>query len=534
MKKILSILLVIVLMTSVFAGCGKKEETPASAPAPAQTPAQTTAPAETKPAEQKPAEPQYKEDMVIGIHYKFSKIDPQETNTAPHCSIFRTIYDTLIQYNNTEKKLEPRLATEWKTDDGINYAFTLRDDVYFHNGEKLTAEDVKFTVERGRDFSAAGSLFKSIESIEVVDDTHFNMKLSSVNVDILYQLTLPGAFIINKKALEDDPEFGMTIGTGAYTLDSYEFGNYTLVKRNENYWGEAPKTKSLKFWFISEDSARLIALETGEIDVCLNPDTNELKHITDNKDLELKQFDLSSINYLALNNEKGLLSNSNLRLALCHGIDRDEIIDVVFNGLAVKSESYWAYSAFGYNGGGVTNYDYNPEKAKEYLAKEGYNESNPMTVHIGVIAGQRKAMGELAQNQLKASGVNVVLDEYDSAGVTALTTTDDERYEACFLSCSPNVFGDDMTRFIDDYSAGNRLHLHDPLVHELMDKARQEMDEAKRKEMYSQVQQRMYEIGAVLPICTPYGFVATHKGVEGIDFYPTSHHDFSQMYLQTN
>ncbi len=528
MRKLIAILLCAMLVVSSLAGCGKKEETPAPS-APAQTPAETK-PAETKPAETAPQpaakEPKYKEDIIIGIAGKITSLDPYEMSTTQHCLVFRAVYDTPLQFNNETSEIEPRLCTEWKTEDGKVYDFTLRDDVFFHNGEKLTADDFVYTYERGKETT----LCKSMEKVEAVDPTHVRITLTSVNVDFPYMLTLPTSVILCKKALESGAEDAVSVGSGAFMLDSYEFGNYVLLRRNDNYWGEVARTKTLKYRYMPENSSRLIALETGEIDVCQDPDTNELGHITDNKDLELQEYQSCAINYLAFNNEKGTLANQNLRLALCYGIDRDELIDVVFNGLAKKSLSTWGWNEYGYNGGNVTNYEYNPDLAKEYLAKEGYGPDNPVTVDFAIIPGVRKAMGELSQSQLKSIGVNVSLTEYDSAGLTSMTAAGD--HEAAFMSCSPNIFGDDMTRFIDSNTGANRLHLHDPKIHELMDKARGELDDAARKQMYYDVQQRLFDLGAMLPICTPNGYFGVRKGVGGIDYYPTTHHDFSKIYYE--
>ncbi|MBQ2455057.1 MAG: hypothetical protein II499_03080, partial [Firmicutes bacterium] len=143
MKKALAMLLCVLLVVSLLAGCGSKTE-----PAPSTTPAETK-PAETTPAQTTPAAPtpapaeaKFKDDIIIGIGGKIIDIDPQENSNTQHNYYFRCVFDTPLDFNNQTSELEPNVCTEWSTEDGKTWNFTLRDDVYFHNGEKMTANDV--------------------------------------------------------------------------------------------------------------------------------------------------------------------------------------------------------------------------------------------------------------------------------------------------------------------------------------------------------------------------------------------------------
>ena len=138
-------------------------------------------------------------------------------------------------------------------------------------------------------------------------------------------------------------------------------------------------------------------------------------------------------------------------------------------------------------------------------------------------------MGELIQAQMKKIGVEVTLNEMDSAGLSTSTTAGE--HEAAMYGCGTNVFGDDIRRLICPGTGVNKSHYNNPEVNELMDKAVAETDESKRIEMYHQVQQILFEDGAYLPVCTATSFFAVKKGVSGIDYYPTSHHDLSDVVM---
>ncbi|MCF0150789.1 MAG: ABC transporter substrate-binding protein [Firmicutes bacterium] len=524
MKKYLSLMLSVLLVLSMLAGCGSKTET--SAPA-TTTPADPSTPAAPT---QAPADAKFKDDIIIGISGKIVALDPQENSNTQHNYYFRCVFDTPMDFNNQTAEIEPNICTEWSTDDAKTWNFTLRDDVYFHNGEKLTPEDIYYSfITRGPETSSTSSLSKYMESMEIKDDTHFSITLVNPNVDFPYLLTLPTASIICKKAVEAGDKDALGIGTGPYRLDSYEFGDYLKMVRNDEFWGEKAKAKSITLRYMPENSARLVALETGEIDVCQDPDTNELSHVTDNKDLELQSYTSSSIQYLAMNCESGIFTNQNLRLAVCYGVDCEELIDVTYNGDAMKCASTWGWNEYGYNGGGITEYTYDPEKAKEYLKMEGYDENNRFKFDLAVSSGTRKTMGELIQAQMKKINVDVTISEYDTAGLSQMTTNGE--HEAAMYGCGTNVFGDDIARLIDSSTGVNKSHYHNEQVHELMISAAAELDDTKRKSMYGEVQQILFDTGAYLPVCCATSYFAVKKGIGGIDYYPTSHHDFSEMYF---
>ena len=244
--------------------------------------------------------------------------------------------------------------------------------------------------------------------------------------------------------------------------------------------------------------------------------------------LELQSYVGTSITYFAMNYKKEPFSDQNLRLAMAYGINAQELIDVVRLGEAQPCLSLWGWNQYGYNGG-TTPYEYDPEKAKEYLAAAGYSESNPFSFKLSVSAGDRKACGELIQAQLKTIGVNVEIVEFDTAGLSTSTTNGE--HEACLYGCGMNIFGDDSRRLICPGTGVNKSHYDNAEVNELMDLAVAELDDTKRTEYYHEVQQILHDDGAYVPLYFSNGFFAVKEGTGGIDYYPTSHHDMSNVYI---
>lgn len=467
-----------------------------------------------------------KEDIVIGMKSKHTTIDQMEASNTQHNYMWRMIYDTLVHFNNETKELEPQLATEWSTDDGgKTYIFKLRDGVKFHNGETLKASDVVFTFNRMEGTTSCNGVFVKVESVEAVDDLTVKMTLVDPNLDWPYMMTLPTASIMNEKAVTDDPERGPGVGTGPWQVDSYEFGNYTTLTAFEDSWRGAPYAKTFTFRYIPEDSARLIALQNGEIDICAEPATIELGRIEEDPKLDLVSYDGGSLTYFAFNTQKEPASNEDLRKAVAYAIDIDSIIAVAAEGHGKKATSFWGWDEYGYYDCG--GYERDLDKAKEYLAKAFPN--GGATLDISCSGAERKTIAEMMQSQLKEIGLEVNITELDSAGISTSTTNGE--HQSCIYGMGFNIFGDDARRILQPGSAVNKAHYDSQEVMDLLDKAVAETDEATRKEYYKQIQEDVYEHVPYIPLYFADGFIGVKKGTGGIDIYPTSHHDYSYVFV---
>lgn len=467
-----------------------------------------------------------KDDIVIGMKSKHTTIDSMEASNTQHNYMWRMIYDTPVHFNNQTQELEPQLATEWSTDDGgKTYIFKLREDAKFHNGEPLKASDFVFTFNRMEGTTSCNGVFLKVESVEAVDDHTVKMVLVDPNLDWPYMMTLPTASILSEKAVSDDPVKGPGVGTGPWMVDSYEFGNYTTLKAFPESWRGAPNAKTFTFRYIPEDSARLIALQNGEIDICAEPANIELGRIEEDPKLDLVSYSGGSLTYFAFNTQKEPASNEDLRKAVAYALDIDSIIAVAAEGRGKKATSFWGWSEYGYYDCG--GYERDLDKAKEYLAKAYPN--GGATLDISCSGAERKTIAEMMQSQLKEIGLTVNIVELDSAGISTSTTNGE--HQSCIYGMGFNIFGDDARRILQPGSAVNKAHYNSDKVMELLDKAVAETDETKRKEYYKEIQEDVYEHVPYIPIYFADGFIGVKKGAGGIDIYPTSHHDYSNVFV---
>ena len=206
----------------------------------------------------------YKEEVVIGVQSRTSSTNPTSQTSVAHKIMFNLTHNGFVGYDERTKEILPELATEWKASSDLKtWTFTLRDDVYFHNGEKLTADDVLFTWEYGKNASNATvkSFWNGVESVKAIDDYHVELVLKAANIDLLHLLSNEYFAILNREAVTADATKGPDIGTGPYVNKEFFSGDYTLLERFDRYWGEAPVTKTLRFRCLPEGTARLAALE---------------------------------------------------------------------------------------------------------------------------------------------------------------------------------------------------------------------------------------------------------------------------------
>lgn len=471
----------------------------------------------------------YKENIVVASDKKLTNQDPQSVSNGSHRILFHLTHDGLTYANPETNALELVLAESYTlSDDTLTYTIKLRQGVTFHDGSPFTADDVVFTFERGRE-SAAGAyrtVFESVEEIKALDDYTVEITLKKPNIDFLYSLTNPGFGMLSRTALEKDPEHGASVGCGPWKYKEFVDGDYVLLERFDDYYGEKAKAKTLKLACIPEGSARLIALQNGEIDLCQDPNNSELGIIADDPNLELIQFDSMAETYLAINVQKAPVDNKALRQAIAYALNLDEIILGAWDGYAVKANSTWGWSQKGFNDK-VAAYPQDLDKARALMAEAGY--ANGVDIEIITNNTQRVTAATIIQSQLKQIGINVTVTELDSAGMTSQLSSDD--FQIAVYDNNWFCFADDGRRLYAANSSSNNANYVNERIQELLDLGAAEPDEAKRMEYYHEIQEISHEDCAYIPLVYASKAIATVKGLGGVTYDPGTSHDYSNIYV---
>lgn len=541
MKKLSVIMLVLVLCTSfLFVSCGKKEEAPKATTTPVVEPASTATTAGNVKSEEVKADVKYKDTVTIGIANDVNNLDPQGSNTDANMMVFYLTHERLVNVDPDTNKVIPALAKSWTvSEDGCTYNFTLADGVTFTDGTPLTAADVKYTYDKAKTSSFASQKVADVTSVEVVDDTHVNVVLSKPNQDWLTLMAHGGMSIMSKAACEADAKNGPRMGSGRFALDEWVPGSHCSFVRYDKYRDGVAPTRKIILKLFKEASTRLIALQTGEIDVCIDPSTTDLERIKADTNLQLLQTPNVVMLYMPMQIEKPGLDNVHVRKALAYCMDKESIVYAAYDGLATVHNNYINRGQFGLNKN-IHVYEYNLDKAKEELALSGYKPGQ-LTFHIMVDKEFKKTAALIFQGSCSQIGINIVLEELETAALKGKLNDAALNYELALYQFTDDL-GTDYTLRNQHGSTlqadgklkkngSNRCNMKDPKFNEMLNAALVETDSAKREQMYNDIENYLDELCPLVPVCTSYINIGVKKGLAGAIWKPDAKHDFNLIAL---
>lgn len=470
-----------------------------------------------------------KDTLVFSQISEGKTLDPQDTTEQYSQRVITVIYDRLVEIDEMTGKIVPGLAKSWEQLDDRTILFHLNEGVLFHNGEKFTAEDVKFTLERAKKLPKVAHLYTLIDNIEVVDENTIKIHTSEPFAPLLAHLSHKTASIISKKYYEEkgDDGFYNPVGTGPYKYKDWKVGDRITLEANNNYFGHKPSIKYIVIRAIPEENSSVIGLETGEIDMTADLSAESRRLVLNNSELLYKENSGISVNYVGLNTAKGILKDKDVRRAIAMGINRDAIIKSILLDSVEKANSFIAPGTFGYTPEAKT-LEYNPEEAKKIIKEKGLVGSK---LTIGVSNSPiRMQMSEIIQAQLKEIGLDVTVESLEWGAF--LTATGRGDLDMFSLAWGPSTYDGDYGYYPNFHSsqlgsAGNRSQYVNSEMDKLLDAAKKEIDVEKRKELYKQVANIIYTDVPVIPMYYANNTVASTKYVEGMK--PTSYILFNEL-----
>lgn len=469
-----------------------------------------------------------KEELIIGTDENVTTLDPQGSNSRPNIQLFALTHNTLVK-DNGDGEVVADLAESFEKTGDLEWTFHLRQGVKFHNGEELKASDVAFTLTRALDSSYTADYVEHIEKTEAVGDYDVVITLKDDCQDILFFLKNKTLSIMNEKAVTEDPDKGPIIGTGPFSLREWEMNDHTTVDRFDDFWGEPAPSKTITFRIIPEASARIISLQTGEIDVCEYPAAIDLPTVSGNTDLKLFETAGDTMNYVTFNTTRAPFDNADVRRAVAYAINRAKVIEVAEEGNA--TEAYTFFSPGYAMSEDVEHYDYNVEKAKELLAGAGYNESNPLKITM-VCSGDTKLLqAQAIQQCLKDVGVEMSIESLELTALKDLFKAAD--YDISLYNWANESLGPDTNcrPILGSGSGSNRSHFADAHFDELIDKGLVEADDAARIAIYAEAQQYAIEQLPIMPLYYQNVYVPATANLMGFTPNASECHDFSTAYV---
>ena len=496
----------------LLAGCGGGDAVAPATPSPAPQPA-PQAPADEAPRVLR---------MAWGA--AILSLDPPNEASTQGLSVVYNLYERLVDYDFAAARVVPSLASEWSVSpDGLTYTFTIDSDAVFSSGNKVTAEDARWSLQRIVDWPEAVQGFQvrgflNEATITAVNDSTLRIVLANPSAAFLTALVGHASSIIDSKiaiANEVDGDLAKAwlaqnvAGSGAFVLDEWQRDEFYTLSRNPNYWREVPTNiDAVQVRFITEASQQESLLRSGDVDVIFDAQADVITQLEAEGFVPSGGADVFTY-YVAVNQTIKPFDDIRVRQALRYAIDYQGIIDGLLDGRAVKAGSVLADGLSGASPVDAEKYPYDPAKARQLLADAGLASGFSSTLHLAGLAVRglgvpNELVATKIQSDLAAVGINVALEIEDIGSLFA-------RYREGSLPLTFWFFGpgvpdsDAIMTPHGDWNAQptTRVGFNNPQVTELIQSARVELDVARRASLYRQAAEIVNEESPYLFLFRP-------------------------------
>jgi ABC-type transport system substrate-binding protein len=520
---------------------------PTTAPTAAPAAAPTTAPA-TKPAASAA------NTLTFLWGSDTDRLDPPAMTAQEGFIATTAMYEGLVRYKSGSTEVEPALAERWDiSDDGLTYVFHLRQRVTFHDGSPLTAEAVAFSFDRS--INKDNPLFKDaqgdyggfpfiddyigsvVAKVEATGPMDVTFRLKRKFSPLLSNLSIPPGFVISMEALK---KYGKGInenpvGTGPFKFVEWKKDDHITVVANDAYWGGKPKLQQIVFQPVPEASVRALKIQNGEGDVAWPFDPKDTPALKGQANTDVLEQPGLNVNFAEFNLKKPEYQNKLLRQALNYAVNKQEIADKLYSGAGVPATGVLPSTSWGYDQN-LKGYPYDPDKAKDLLNQAGYSGQTYTLDAYTVPRGynpQGSKLAEALQQYWEAVGFKTDIKttewtEYRKIRREGQLNIDLNGWQADtgdpdnFL----NVF------FLTSAQGGiNTSFYGSPEVDQLLTQADEETDQAKRKALFNQAEEKIVDDAPWVFIGSMKQQVAIRKRVQNFVMQPTYIYYFNNVSL---
>ena len=400
MKKVLSLILVFAVIIAL-AACGTASTPAASSNPSAGAPAASSSSALSSPG--KPVE------ITVAFASLPNGLDPLSEDATSNMSISNDVYDHLM-WRGADNSMTPAVAKSLNKVDGVTWQFEINLDYVFQNGDKLTMDDVVFSIMRLKDIPKTADIGKLIDNVSYTGTT-LTVKVVKEDNSIIPKI-IDKTLIVNKAYIAkngDDAIYKNPIGTGPYKVTEFTPGTTVVLETWSGYPFAQPQISKVTYIGIPENANRYIAVETGKAQYAALVSSLEMNLAEKNDKLSTLTTDSSSNQCFVFQCEKPPFDNVNVRRALAYAFDRDSFAALNGGRPPVVSLLFGGYKDLYVVGDAMPTFDL--EKAKQMLAAEGYTASNPLAFEL--LYWTPDPGLELYQSTLKSIGVEMTLKQVE-------------------------------------------------------------------------------------------------------------------------
>ncbi len=461
------------------------------------------------------------------------------------------ILENLVAVEPGGTELQPGLATEWSSnEDGTVWTLKLREGVTFHDGTPFNAEAAKFNIDRWNDpafeygfrdegvqYEAWGFVFGGflgdeaavLSEANAVDETTLELVLSKPMGFLPAALSSSYFGIHSPTAIQEagadygTPSVG-AVGTGAFEFVEWVDGSQVVLKRYENYWGEPAGVERLVFRGIEDPTARLAELQAGSIDIAVSLSPDDAETIEGDSSLEaVKASENLNIGYIGFHQSNEPLQNLEVRQAIAHAVDWNEIVAAFFGEGAQVASQFIPPGLIGYSDD-LEPYAYDPEMAQQLLTDAGFEGGFSTEFWYMPVSRPYFPSAEPIASAVASymADVGIETDLQTEDWGTYLDDNNTGKFPIYMLGWSADYADPDnfVYTFFGAGEGKRNFGWDNKEVTQLLDQARQEPDEAARAELYGQINQLIYDQVPAIPVVHNPVLNAVRTGIEGFQPSP--------------
>ena len=462
-------------------------------------------------------------------------MDPSGANEPASSMVNRHLYSTLVRLDYETFEPYPNLAVSWDMPDASTVNMQLRQGVLFHNGERLTARDVQFSLERGAVSPPTRIILDVISHVEVHDDYNFTVHLRTPFAPIMRHLGHAVAGIVHANTVKaaGDDYASHPIGTGPFMFSELHIGNRLELVRFDDFWGDLPQISGITFRLVPDASGRLMEIEVGTADIAnmiAAPDV-AVAEASPNVNL-MRRLNLTTT-YIGFNTKRAPFDNPLVRQAIHYALDTELIVDTVFFGVGQPARGPIADNVWGFHE--PEPFPTNIDRARELLAQAGHADGFNTEFWWNIPDQQRSDVAEIVHNILRDLNINVSIVSMELS--VYMERTNAGEHPGMFIMGWGTITGDaDYGLFPCFHTSahgapGNRTFYSNPQLDALLEAGRSELDDAARMEIYRQALEIIRNDSPWIPLHRGEWVLAVSPDIRGLDLHPGGHHVFSNIYF---
>ena len=530
------------------------------------TPTGNTNPPED-PGTQQTTQPVAPDSGAAGEKLVYSNGGPEEFFETPWLNPGTYVYNKAV-YGHlivADENLNPipdhpdALATYEYSADGKTLTFTLRDDAYWHNGEKVTPEDIKWSIEFVAKTPVANAVFISTFSAiagsktgDTFNDTFSGIAIDGQKIIITFDKIAPDALLtftqfapvpksefegIDPLQVQQAPFFQHPIGCGPFMVEEVNMKNYTILAPFDKYYNGVADFKIQLLPSAGDSDPNVVTrAKSGNLDYGYTKMVADVQALEGTPGITVTPIDVRYTRLFYLNKfdkkdgSPAPLADVRVRQALRYAIDMETICETLFQGSAVPANALAPDANL--KGGDLNDYNYNPEKAKELLAEAGYPDGFSTTLWCSDTQVMRDS-AVVIQEQLRQVGINAEVKTLESGQFQSETGNG---AHDMFIMSKTSIDPDSMLRSMYHTEAlgpsGNRCFWTTPEVDALIDEASTTTDTEHAMELYAEIQSKVAEAAPLVPMAVEHLNAGMQSNVKGFGLYPGKSHYINGTYFE--